>query len=775
MYSFNTKLGLRSSLGAADLVATLKNGQNKKTASYKANIKVNELNVGALTKQPQTVGKITLTANVEGYGLDPKTANIKFNGNLANAYVKGYTYKNLVIKGTSHNGAYTAVARMKDPNINFGLDAKANLNKKYPSVTATLNVDSVNLKNLNFSKTEMRFHGKIVADVPTADPDYLNANIQATDLLVVNGTQRIKLDTISLISTANADSSTLLLETPIMRAHMAGKYKLTQIGDAVQDVINKYFNTAIAGGQQVAVTTKDAKGKTIKTGKTKPVVKAKYSPQQFVFDAKFVKTPLLTQFVPDLKTLDPVLLNGSFNSESGELMVKGSIPKVVYGTNVVNRGSLNINTTNNMLNYNLSVDEVKVGSSVDLLYTSISGSAQNNKLGISLQVRDATKKERFRVAGTFSVLPDQYQFSFNQDGLLLDYMPWAVSADNFLQYGKKGILAHNFTITNNNQVLSVNSSSQEFNSPLDIKFNNFKIEAITKMAKQDSLQVGGTINGDAHISNVQTAPVFTAAINVNDFNFKGDTVGNIALKVNNQTANAYAADVSITGKGNQVDLKGMYYTTPESRFDMDLNIVNLSMKSIEGFSFGSIRNASGNITGQLKISGTTTAPAVRGDINFNKVGFNVTMLNSYFTMPKESITFNEEGIRFNDFTLVDSTNNKAIISGSIYTKTYTDFAFGMDINATNFRAVNSTQADNKLFYGKLFIDTRIKVRGNMAKPVVDATLTVNSKTDMTFVLPTSDPGVEDRKGVVEFIDPNAPKLDSILLARQLDSLKKNGY
>jgi autotransporter translocation and assembly factor TamB len=77
-----------------------------------------------------------------------------------------------------------------------------------------------------------------------------------------------------------------------------------------------------------------------------------------------------------------------------------------------------------------------------------------------------------------------------------------------------------------------------------------------------------------------------------------------------------------------------------------------------------IRNSSGNITGQLKITGTTSAPAVRGDINFNKVGFNVAMLNSYFTMPQESITFNDEGIRFNDFTLVDSTGNKAIVTGS---------------------------------------------------------------------------------------------------------------
>jgi hypothetical protein len=77
--------------------------------------------------------------------------------------------------------AYVAKARMKDPNINFSLDAKANMNKKYPSVNATLLVDSIDLQKLNFTKDPMRFHGKIIADVPTADPDYLNANILATD------------------------------------------------------------------------------------------------------------------------------------------------------------------------------------------------------------------------------------------------------------------------------------------------------------------------------------------------------------------------------------------------------------------------------------------------------------------------------------------------------------------------------------------------------------------------------------------------------------------
>lgn len=753
MKNFSSKMNLRSSYGAVDLVAAMKSGKRKGSETYSANFKANNLNVGALTKQPQMVGMVSMNGNISGAGLDPKTATLKFNANVAKAYVKGYNYKNLVMKGTARNGNYVANARMIDPNINFSLDAKANMNKKYPSVNATLMVDSIDLQKLHFTKDVMRFHGKIVADVPTADPDYLNANILATELLVNNAGTRINLDTVSLISTANADSSTLRLKAPMFYAHMAGKYTLTGIAPAITDVINKYYNTALVS-------------------KT-PVVKTKYSPQQFTFDMRLVKTPLVEKFVPELKQLDPVLINGRFNSTTGELVMNGAIPTVIYGTNTVNNMKLAVNTGNNALNYSLTADEIKVGSSLDLLYTSVSGAAQNNQLGISLQVRDAAKRERYRVAGNFSVQLDEYKFSFLQDGVLLDYTPWAVNPNNSLEFGNKGILARNFSLTNSNQVLSANSNSGEYNSPITVDFKNFRIETLTKMARQDSLLVGGVINGNAVVSNFQKSPVFEAAINVNDFNFKGDTVGNIALKVNNQTANAYAAQMNITGKGNQVDLNGMYYTLPESRFDLNLNIVNLSMKSIEGFSFGSIRNASGNITGALKITGTTTAPAVRGNVNFNKVGFNVSMLNSYFTMPQESITFNDEGIRFNDFTLVDSTNNKAIVTGSIYTKTYTDFKFGMDIRMANFRVINSTKADNKLFYGKLFMDANVKIRGDMAKPVVDANLTVNEKTDMVFVLPTVDPGVEDRKGVVEFIDQSAPQMDSILMARQLDSLKQS--
>ena len=93
----------------------------------------------------------------------------------------------------------------------------------------------------------------------------------------------------------------------------------------MQDVINQYFNRSDSLQKQL---------------KSKP----KYSPQQFTFDVRLVKTPLVTQFAPDLKQLDPVIINGYFNSQTGDLVVNGSMPKVVYGTNEINNVKLAINT-----------------------------------------------------------------------------------------------------------------------------------------------------------------------------------------------------------------------------------------------------------------------------------------------------------------------------------------------------------------------------------------------------------------------------------------------
>src|SRR5690606_28260267 len=106
------------------------------------------------------------------------------------------------------------------------------------------------------------------------------------------------------------------------------------------------------------------------------------------------------------------------------------------------------------------------------------------------------------------------------------------------------------------------------------------------------------------------------------------------------------------------------------------------------------------------------------------------------------------------------------------TTTYTDYRFNLNITTDNFRVLNSTVKDNDLYYGKLFLDSRIRISGDLNKPVVDATLNINDKTDITFVIPQTDPGKVERDGIVEFVDKDAPIHPGILTSR-IDSLAKS--
>ena len=83
--------------------------------------------------------------------------------------------------------------------------------------------------------------------------------------------------------------------------------------------------------------------------------------------------------------------------------------------------------------------------------------------------------------------------------------------------------------------LKYNHKEHRNNAPLQVDFVNFKIETIMNIVKKDKLLMQGLINGNAVVENVMTKPIFTSDIKIDDFAFKGEPVGDIAIKVDNKT------------------------------------------------------------------------------------------------------------------------------------------------------------------------------------------------------------------------------------------------
>ncbi len=97
----------------------------------------------------------------------------------------------------------------------------------------------------------------------------------------------------------------------------------------------------------------------------------------------------------------------------------------------------------------------------------------------------------------------------------------------------------------------------------------------------------------------------------------------------------------------------------------------------------------------------------------------------------------------------------------------------MSLSTQNFRVVNAPKEPNRMFYGKLNLNADIDVTGDLNLPKITSYIRVNKNTDFYLILPSDDPEVVDRKGVVVFVNKNK-KTDSAQLKNFLDSLATTG-
>ena len=614
----------------------------------------------------------------------------------------------------------------------FNLVSSGKLNDKYPSGKLNLNIDIADLNKLNLHAGVLKIKGNIDANFQSLDIDNLNGKVISNKFIIANEKDQFVLDSISIIAISNVDKNSINLKSQFANAFIDGDYKLSQIGIALQKSISKYYNT----------NTKSSKIASQK--------------QQFAFGIDIKDSPILFKLIPEFKSLEPITISGRYNSVNDSIVINGSIPRVVYGANKISGAVLKIETIDNAMVYSLIVDDVE-NASLQLPYTNLSGKITNNVVDYTLQLKDLKDKERYLIAGNLKSSNGNSDINLNPTNLLLNYEKWNLSEENLIRLGKNGIYINNFNLNKGTNSIQLQSQSERTNAPLSIDFKEFEIETITNIAQKSDLQIGGKINGNALIKDLQKSPIFTSDINIENFSFQKDTVGNLNIKIDNKIASTYNAAIELTGQENNLKLTGNYKTNTSS-LNMNLDVKKLTIKSIQGFTFGNLKESTGFLNGDLKITGKATNPSIIGDLKFNDVGFIATKLNSKFKSINDKISFSNNRISFSNFTIKDEKDNDLVVNGNLNSEDLTNLGFDLTVKADNFKAINSKEKDNKDFYGELYLDNDLQIKGSVNNPIVSGKIKVNKDTKFTVVLPQDDPSLTDREGIVEFIDQDQPKL-----------------
>lgn len=743
IYAYNPNLNLITSDGNATIqgVVDIRQTNNEK---YDLLVNAQQLNLGKILRQDSLMGHITTAIKVKGSSFDIKKMNANFDLDLSQAYLMGYNYTKIKANGYLENNFAIIKAIANDPNAKFNLDAKVDLKNEHPAVQADLDLETLDLQALKFVEDTMKFNGYLVLDIPILNPDYPVGNIYGSEFEVTLPGNKLPIDSIVIEANSSLENGQDIKAdiAKIINLDLTGNIPLTQVGNAAMEHINRHYFIAdsLASAGQYDMNLE---------------MHIRYN-------------PILTRYDWNIKPFDTIKLNAALDPVT--MKIDGYIPKFIYGTNRIDSTVINIQEDPQNFVYGLNMKSLQSGTTFKFYQPTIAGNINNDTINANISISDSTITEQFAINASMF---QENSNSLNQtnirlnNGLKFNYDEWNVNNQNLIAFNDLGIHISNFNLSQGQQAINVNSESAAFNSPLDVNISNFELSNLTNIISGDTLLADGLLNAKVNLDMDPKGPFIDATAAVDNLKVFDVPFGKLEIAAHNVSAQLYDASLTLTGNDNNVNIAGQYnLESTTNNLDFKVNLAPLALRSIDGLTFGNLKNSSGNLTGMLNITGTPSAPLINGTLTTDNMQTTVSMLDATFRMPKEQIEFNRNGINFKDFKIYDQQNQYADIAGMVRTKNYVDYILNLNINAQKWNPISSTQKDYEMLYGDLILSANLSAKGPMTAPNLEGSVTVHDDTELSFALLDDDPQLVETDGVVKFIDSRYPDM------LDMDSLEK---
>ncbi len=715
--AFESTIDLSSDYGGAKLIVSTDKDEN-----FTSRLNISNFDLGSLLGDKIMYGPVTLIAMANGHGFSKDSIMADVNAEITQVYLNKYTYHNFLISGKISGQEFSGKINLNDENAIFSFDGLVNINPKHEKYAFKLDVEGADLQKLHLTENNIRISLNAVADL-SGQWNSLNGKAGVTNLIIAKDDKIYTLDSLLFASVNNKEKSELSLSSAIVGIKYSGTISPADISGELNNFINNYFQL-----NQVKRTT---------------------NPVKFDFEISLHNHPVLSQLlIPQLKEFEPGIIKGSFDSEKKDLKFSATIQKIVYGTSEIKDLSIDINSDLNNLNYKIS-SAMLSGSQIALDNFSMSGELSENTITADISSISDKKLRKLIINSLITKQNNNYRIKIEPGNLYLMNNKWDIDDDNFIEFGKEGILIHNFFLKYNESRIDIASANDQFNDDYKIGITNFQLDDISRIIEKDTNMVKGILDGNLLLKKTNNSYGLIADARINDIVFRGIPVGSIDIKAENSTAGRFDVDLMLEGNDNRLKTKG-YFIPGSNSLNIKTDIQSLSMQTIEAFSMGKITEASGILTGNLAIGGSIKSPEITGKILFDNVSIKPAILNNKLELKHETIELRSDGIYFDSFTLTDVKNHSAVIDGSVRSKLFHDFRFDLKVSTSDFLLFNSTVKDNKLFYGRMVIDSKINISGPLTLPVINGRLRMKDESNFTFVVPENRLTTDRGEDVVEF-------------------------
>ncbi len=719
-------------LGRFQTDINLKDPTNNAEASYSGKLILNNFNVGKLLDEP-LLGKTSFEGNINGQGLTLSHLRAKLNANASRVHFKGYDYSNIAVEGEFTKGLFEGKLVMNDPNVGLNFQGTVNMGKTKPEFDFKADLNDADFKALNLVENPLLVDSRINMNFKASNPDDIEGKARLKNTRFTLTDRKLKFDSLLLTSVINSGHKPrkqLNLKSDIASVSLEGEYNLTSLDNIGKMTMKRLVNEKLVPGDTIRPVNENLLY------------------QVHIKNASFLMELMET----DLVLADDTKLAGQINTETGDLTVNGNVPVLYYKDWYLN--DLNIQGSGSEESIFIKTDFEKLAKSDSLVLSNsninlLRGKNDSLQFNIGLSRTD----QKATLKGKMMADKEKITGRFYNSKVVANDSTWAFNSKKIQYFYDDRIKVPLLTLKHDEQRLLVTGEAGTGKGkPLRVLFDQVELGAITKNIFPKYKEYSGTLNGQVMLYDLLENPHFNSALMASPFKAADENLGRLNLNThyNPDTRNINVeAGISNEAQKNLMSLKGYISFNEAQNLNLAVDFKETKLKHLEGLVDEYISDLKGTFVSGFNVKGTFEEPRINGKVDFNNASLIVNYLQTRYHFDHE-LTFNESRIPLENLKLKDTNQNLAVANGVIRHQMFDDFNLDIDINANNFKALNTTKEDNEIYYGKAYASGYVNFTG----PLDDITIDMQLKSEKNTVvnLPVSDEGEYSGHEFIRFVN-----------------------
>lgn len=733
---------LRSDHGGVTANIAIRPGHGGRKA-VSGNIAINGIDLGALLDD-KSLGKISARGNMAGY-FGNRDFAVTTDATLLQLEYGGYTYRNTHFNGTIGNMEFTGTASSADPNLSFGFRGRLDLNGPVPVYDFDLQLDRADLARLGINRRDsvsvLRCGLRARGSGHTLDD--LNGMVLIDSLLYVNGVDSVRTGLISLTGKNNAESKSLVMRSSFADAEFRSRMSYSEMFDYLKRTVASYL-PALKG----SLPGSAASGANVTTAAA-PATNIGVKNQVGYFDIdnfSMLKVDVKEAnnvagiFLPGLQIAKGTALTFTLNPRAEKFTLR-------LVSDYIQRG-------NELLIANVRVDSENRGDSVRLYVAAediYSGAFRTPGLTLHMGMKQNAVNASFGFNNTENNTGARIGLSalFGNDPsngapqvtlritsssmLMADGRMWRIRSRDIVCDTSK-VSVDNFRLVGSGQELVVNgTASRGRNDTLHVTLSNFDLSPLTQFTARHGYSVEGVTNGYADVVSALGGMILYSNINFDSVKVSG--VGIPPLRFESRwDAPGERARFLLTRRPASDTVAVGYFRPGKGLYRVDTDFKGLDLSLLDPLLSGVVFATEGSADAKLTVVGGRGArPSINGAINIAELATSVDFTKVRYTSSPATMTVTDNVFSLRGARLSDAQGNRADMDLVLDIRNFGNIVYDVNVRPRDILALNTTIADNDIFYGKVYASGTFSVKGN--KRGVAMNINATTSDDSRFFMP----------------------------------------